>query len=203
MKEVFEKIIHTHYWKDVVCGSGSTLEYTKGLRDALPEFVAKHNIQTMFDAPCGDYSWMSLVEFPPGFVYSGGDIVPSLVEQNQKNHPNIEFRNFDLSQDPIPTVDMLFCRDCLFHLSLADIDLVLDNIARSSVKYVLLTSHHSGNNQDINTGSYRMLNFMSAPYNFPDPVDSIEDWLPGHAARSMRLWPRSVFERYVNETKNQ
>jgi hypothetical protein len=204
MKEIFEDIITHRRWQDVTCGSGSTVAYTEPLRQELPGFLERHNITSMFDAPCGDYSWMNLIEFPVGFKYQGGDIVEFMIEQNKKDYPDVDFRVFDLTTDPIPDVDMLFCRDCLFHLSLEDIDKVLDNIVRSSVKYVMITSHHSGNNRNIQTGDFRSVDFTKAPYNFETPIDSIEDWIPGHLPRRMSLWPRSVIERYFkNETKSK
>jgi SAM-dependent methyltransferase len=199
MKKIFEDIITHRRWQDVTCGSGSTVAYTEPLRQALPGFLEQHNITSMLDAPCGDYSWMKLVEFSPGFKYQGGDIVEFMIEQNKKDYPDVDFRVFDLTTDPIPDVDMLFCRDCLFHLSLEDIDKVLDNIARSSVKYVMITSHYSGKNRNIQTGDFRSVDFTKAPYNFETPIDSIEDWIPGHLPRRMSLWPRSVIERYFKK----
>ena len=67
MKDIFEDIIKNRRWREVLCGSGSTIHYTKTLRESLVGFLQKHNINSMFDAPCGDYSWMSLVEFPDNF----------------------------------------------------------------------------------------------------------------------------------------
>jgi hypothetical protein len=196
MKKIFENIIQNHCWQDVVCGSGSTLEYTKPLRDSLPNFLSKHNITSMFDAPCGDYSWMSLVEFKSGFKYIGGDIVEFMINSNRSTYPGVEFTVFDISQDAIPDVDLLFCRDCLFHFSQEDIDQTFDNILKSNVQYILTTSYINGSNHNIITGNFRELDFIKPPFNFDLPIGTINDWIPGYAPRQMCLWHRSTIEKY-------
>jgi hypothetical protein len=202
MKHIFDSIIKRGYWKygNTVCGGGSTLEYTEPLRNTLPGFLTKHNITSMLDAPCGDYSWMQLVKFPEGFRYTGGDIVDSLIKNNLRDHPSIEFLNFDLTTTPIPDVDLLFCRDCLFHLSYNDIMQVLTNIARSNVKYILTTSYYSEyySNKDIVTGDFRPISLLEMPYNLPDPIDSIDDWIPDHPARRLCLWAIETIRQRVN-----
>jgi len=191
MKDIFTNIIKNRHWLDVPCGSGSTLEYTKLLRDTLPDFLIRHNITSMLDAPCGDFSWMSLVEFPPEFRYLGGDIVNFMVEDNQSKYPNREFRVFDLTTDTLPNVDMLFCRDCLFHLSEDDIKKVFDNVLASNVKYIMTTSYIDSigySNQNIQTGAFREINLEKAPFNLPEPIDSLDDGPMGRIERRLCLW---------------
>lgn len=198
MKPIFENIIRNHHWSEVVCGSGSTLKNTKPLRDQLVPFLEKHNITSMADIPCGDFSWMSQVAFPEGFRYIGGDIVGFMVEEAKKKHPGVELIEFDLSKDPLPTVDLLFCRDCLFHFSKKDIDIALDNIARSSVKYVMFTSYYDGDNRDINTGDFRNLDFLKEPFNFPNPIDFIDEDIPGESRkRRLCLWSIDTIKEYT------
>jgi SAM-dependent methyltransferase len=195
MKEIFTDIIANRRWLDVPCGSGSTLEYTNLLRNTLSDFLVKHNIGSMLDAPCGDYSWMSLVDFPTGFHYIGGDIVEFMIKENQTKWPNVEFKVFDLTTDKLPEVDLLFCRDCLFHLSEDDLIKVFDNIASSSVKYVLTTSYlpEHFNNSNIETGNFRPIRLENAPFNLPAPIDKLDDGIPGQVVRQMCLWHKNDF----------
>ncbi len=174
------------------CGGGSTLEYTHHLRQQLPELLQRHNITSMLDAPCGDYSWMHLVKFAPGFEYTGADIVPELVQRNQQTWPAKHFIELDLTQDTLPDVDLLFCRDCLFHLSQADIERVLDNIRSSRIKYLMTTTYLPGhwNNTNISTGGFRPICLTEAPFSWPDPIDSIEDGPEHNITRHMALWRR-------------
>jgi hypothetical protein len=87
-----------------------------------------------------------------------------LIEKNRQQHPTVDFRVFDISQDAFPEVDLLFCRDCLIHFSHADIRRVFENIARSNIKYVLMSSYPKLNNTDIQTGGFRGINFNKDPY---------------------------------------
>jgi hypothetical protein len=201
MKEIFTNIVNNGHWRanNTVCGNGSTMAYTDNLRKELGPFLERHNIKSMFDAPCGDYGWMSEIKLPDGLQYIGGDIVNSLIEKNCQQHPTVDFRVFDISQDAFPEVDLLFCRDCLIHFSHADIRRVFENIARSSIKYVLMTNYPDTNNNDIQTGGFRGVNLTTAPYEFESAIDSIEDWIPGFRPRAMCLWSRETIIDYLKK----
>jgi hypothetical protein len=199
MKEIFEDIVKHNRWKKHPCGPGSTFGYTENLRLNLGSFLKKHNITSMIDAPCGDYSWMSVTDLPSIQEYIGGDIVEFLIEANQKKYPNHVFKQIDLTRDTLPDVDLLFCRDCLLHLSFKDIDNVFKNISRSNIKYVLLSNWYedSENSRDIQTGEARYISFLENPYNFSQPIDSITDFVEGFPRRKMVLWSKEVIDNYV------
>jgi len=194
MKDIFKKLISGSMWTapGTVCGRGSTMATTENLRNNLPAFLKKYNIQSMFDAPCGDYTWMSKIEFPKDFKYIGGDIVDSLIEKNKTDYPGVNFQSFDLVNDPIPDVDLLFCRYCLIHFSNDDIKKTIDNISKSNVKYVLTTNYTVKSNSSIPTGGYRPLNLMAPPFNLSNPIDFIDDSSPCDAAH-MSLWSIDQF----------
>jgi hypothetical protein len=201
MKEIFTNIVNNGNWRanNTVCGNGSTMVYTDYLRKELGPFLERYNIKSMFDAPCGDYGWMSETKLPDGLQYIGGDIVDSLIEKNRQQHPTVDFRVFDISQDAFPEVDLLFCRDCLIHFSHADIRRVFENIARSNIKYVLMSSYPKLNNTDIQTGGFRGINFNKDPYDFEPAMDSIEDWIPRFEPRAMCLWSRETIIDYLKK----
>jgi hypothetical protein len=199
MKDIFENIIKNKKWKVHPCGPGSTLEYTTNLRSQLGKTLKKHNITSMLDAPCGDYSWMSVTDLPSISAYIGGDIAEFLIKENSENYPNINFKTIDLTTDNLPDVDLLFCRDCLLHLSFEDIDKFFNNVSRSKIKYILTSNwfEDSTNERDINTGDWRYINFLKSPYNFENPLDSIIDYIDGFPRREMLLWPKSVIDNYI------
>jgi len=198
MKNIFEDIIRNRRWSEVTCGSGSTLKNTQPVREQLVPLLEKYNITSMADIPCGDFSWMSQVNFPENFRYVGGDIVGFMVEENRRRHPGVEFLEFDLVQDLIPDVDLLFCRDCLFHFSLQDIRRALVNICRSNIKYVMFTSYYDGANHDIVTGAFRPLDFTSAPFNFPKPIDFVHEAITNETRR-ICLWSIDTIKDYVSQ----
>jgi hypothetical protein len=154
----------------------------------------------MFDAPCGDYTWMSMINVQEVTKYTGGDIVEFMIEDNKTKYPDVDFKITDLTVDPIPTVDLLFCRDCLLHLSFSDIDKVFLNISQSDIKYIITSNwfEDATNLRDIHTGGWRYLNFLETPYNFGAPLDSIVDFVDGFPKREMLLWPKSVIDTYIN-----
>jgi hypothetical protein len=202
MKEIFENIIKNRQWQDAVCGTGSTIKFTDPLRNNLKSFLEKHQLMSMLDAPCGDYSWMSITPLPTGFKYMGADIVESLISDNKRNYPNVEFYQMDISQDRLPDADVLFCRDCLIHFSFHDITRALKNIVHSGIKYIMLTNYPDTAVPDIKTGGFHKTNFTTDPINLGTPIDSIFDWVPGTAngdqKRHMSLWHRSSIEQYLN-----
>ncbi len=65
-------------------GPGSSAEYTARLRSELPALFRRLGINSLLDAPCGDFGWFRLMARDPNLTYIGGDIVPSLVSANQR-----------------------------------------------------------------------------------------------------------------------
>ena len=84
---------------------------------------------------------------------------------------------------------MLLCRDCLGHLSYANIRAVLANVARSKIRYVLMTSFPGrGGNRDVQDGDWRTLDFQAPPFSFPVPrltiVEECEEEEGSYAEKS-------------------
>jgi hypothetical protein len=93
----------------------------------------------------------------------------------------------------LPTVDLIFCRDCLVHFSFDDIRRALQNICRSGSAYLLTTTFtEQRQNQDIVTGQWRQLNLELEPFSLPKPLSLInEDCTEGEgkfADKSLGLW---------------
>lgn len=158
----------------------------------MPGILAQFDIKTIFDAPCGDLNWMKLLIEQGTFNYIGGDIVLPMINQHKKDYEdakNIEFLHIDLTSDQFPNADLMFCRDCLFHLSYEDILKVLKNFVASSIPWLMTTTHFNNGqivNADITTGSWRWMDLFEAPYNFPkEPFARITD---GGGDREMCLW---------------
>lgn len=177
LQERFERIYTTNLWSDpeTRSGVGSTLESTRAIRAELPGALHALETRVLLDAPCGDFTWMGHVDLG-AIQYIGGDIVPAIVGENERRYAN-ESRRFiklDLTSDPLPEADVLLCRDCLVHLSYRNIDAVLANVARSTVRFILMTSFPGrGDNRDVDDGDWRTLDFEAPPFSFPAPVLTI------------------------------
>lgn len=197
-QERFTRIYERSYWQGShsPSGSGSSNEYTANLRSQLPKLFSRFSIESVLDAPCGDFNWMRDVVSTTSINYIGGDIVEPLIEQlNEVDASDtVRFLHLDITTDPLPQADIMICRDCLFHLSYADTKATLENFVSSGIPYLLTTTHTNGGafqNRDIETGDYRRIDLRSEPYNFPqEPLAIIEDWVPPDPERTMCLWTR-------------
>ncbi len=205
----FTRIYETNYWNsnESVSGTGSTLLYTENLRKELPFLVDKFSIKSIFDAPCGDFTWMQEFLKSNELVYVGGDIVKKLIDNLNlrrhelvcKNPPN--FLHFDITKDEFPNVDLWICRDCLFHLSYQDTWLAINRFVESKIPFILTTTHSNDNffmNRDIHSGEFKYIDLFSTPYNFPPPLYRIEDWHSPDTPREMCLWSREQILGVLN-----
>lgn len=171
--EIFAGIFKANIWKneESVSGEGSSLDQAKEIINSLPAVLSEFNIKSFLDIPCGDFNWMRKIDFA-GICYTGADIVPDIIEANIKKYSNegIKFLNLNLITDDLAKNDLIFCRDCLVHLSYEDIFASLANIKKSgSVYFMTTTFTGQEENKNIHTGGWRPLNFEKAPFNFPKP----------------------------------
>lgn len=178
-QRVFERIVESNLkvGDESISGPGSCLAQTAEIRQRLPFLIAGLNIKSMLDAPCGDFNWLKHVRLDLE-EYIGGDIVPTLVEQNQRNFGNSQrrFLHLDITSDYLPQVDLIFCRDCLVHFPFSEIADALKNFKRSRSKYLLTTTFTNPRpNLDIPMGEWRTLNLQMAPFNFPPPLRLINE----------------------------
>lgn len=195
---VFSEIYKKNLWTsgESHSGLGSEVAYTENLIKFLPEVFERFNVKTIVDAPCGDFNWMKHVQLKKNMTYIGVDIVPELVKNNQNTYGNEQycFTLGDIAKDHLPKADILFCRDCLFHLSNKDIYLVFKNFVESDIS-LLLTSTHVNNgsfiNKDIFSGDFRLIDLFSEPFCLPRDVHyRIEDFVTPFPPREMCLWDK-------------
>jgi hypothetical protein len=123
--------------------------------------------------------------------YIGGDIVRSLIEENSKQYASATrtFRVIDITEDALPPSDVLLCRDLFIHLSNSLAISALRNIADAELTYLLVTNHPDVvENIDIDPGMYRGVNLCIAPFNFPPPLEQLDDHRVGILFRQLALW---------------
>lgn len=206
-ESVFTSIWKNNYWSDdeSVSGPGSTLTYTESIREELPKLIKQYSFNNVFDAPCGDFTWMKEVLKEVSVNYIGGDIVKGIVNKNNEVHggPNISFMVFDITSQTFPKSDLWICRDVLFHLSHKDIVSTLQQFVKSDVPYLLTTTHINHNqfaNSNILTGDFRLIDLFAPPYNFPkDVLYRFDDYIDQHPAREMCLFTKVQVAQVVAE----
>ena len=171
VKEVFTDIYVNDKWSgDSLSGPGSDPKQTAGVIRALQEIIDQYEISSMLDIPCGDWAWMKHVDLSK-VKYIGGDIVTEIIEQNQQYaSPNIAFQVMNLLDQQLPKCDLVFCRDCLVHLSYHDVRRSIKNIANSGSRYLLTTTFPGRRNYNIKTGEWRPLDLQSFPFKLSQPL---------------------------------
>lgn len=193
---VFRDIYRRHHWagSESASGAGAAPDQVEHLRAALPALLTRLGVGTLLDLPCGDWSWMRTLELPVT-RYIGADLLPELIQPLAREHGDArhEFRVLDLTRDPLPLADLLLCRDCLVHLSYADIRRALANVAGSGIAYLLTTTFPATEeNEDIVTGDWRVLNLERAPFGFPPPLELLNEHCTEgdgrFADKSLGLW---------------
>lgn len=174
MKNTFQHIHDVNLWgsNESVSGEGSTDQQTVHLKEELPSLFQTLNIETLLDAPCGDFGWLSSIALPIS-QYIGIDILDHFIDHHKKHfeqNPFYHFYQADISCDPLPMADLILCRDCLVHFSYTDIYKTLENFKRSGSRYLLTTTFTDTiENVDIVTGDWRSLNLERPPFNFFKP----------------------------------
>ena len=181
LREKFSKIYSDNIFggKESRSGEGSSMEQTTEIRRELPLLVQEFGIESFMDAPCGDYFWMKEVDLGVK-RYIGADIVEALVEKDQQQYgkEGVSFQCLNLAEDKLPQVDLIFCRDCLVHLTFADAQKVIDNFRKSGSKYLLTTTFtRMDRNIDL-AGIWRPLNLQLPPFSFPEPLKLIDEKCP-------------------------
>jgi hypothetical protein len=171
---VFTEIFKKNAWlgDESVSGTGSSLRATEVIRSELPQIIRRYGVETMLDIPCGDFHWMKEANLPLR-EYIGADVVKEIVDLNAGKYtkPGRSFVVLDLTEDNLPSVDLIFCRDCLFHLSFKDVNRALQNVRNSGSEYFLATTNPNFvSNRDIVTGEWRKLNLQIAPFALPKPL---------------------------------
>lgn len=195
---IFNRIYATNGWgsAESVSGCGSTLRETRVVRQILPTLIERYGIRSLLDIPCGDCHWISSIDFGSR-TYIGADIVGELVHKNRATFgsggPDRTFMHLDIVRDPLPSAELVMCRDCMIHLSNADVLTALRNVRRSGARYLLATTYTARpTNPDIVTGDWRPINLQASPFALAEPLELISeewDWADGyHADKCIGLW---------------
>jgi Methyltransferase domain len=180
LQQRFQRIHDSNLWGAAgsSSGLGSEMDATAVLRAELPRLLARLGTASLLDAPCGDANWINAAGLDMRII--GIDIVPSLVERLQARAAAGEisgdYRLADITRDPLPSCDAILCRDCLVHLSFANIERAVANFRRSGAVWLIATTFPQWQtNRDCEDGDWRALNFEQAPFDWGAPVELLNE----------------------------
>ncbi len=190
----FNEIASSNRWgnADSISGDGSTVEINRIRAVCLSVFIFTHNVTRMYDIPCGDAHWQHSI---PGvgthFAYVGSDISSvALGKARAKNRgrPRMRFleNTTNLISD-VPSVadpehSIWMLKEVVQHLPLAAGLKMVQNVQRSGVRYLAITSHATdlfkvgkknfggkgkNKNTEVPYGGFYQNNVFLPPFNFP------------------------------------
>ena len=180
--QTFINYFDQQFWgnRDGSSGPNSAYELTPKLRANLQCLFQELKLQSILDIGCGDANLFRHMDIST-IAYTGLECVPALTEQNQQNFAdklNMRFATADGITDDLPQADLILCRDVVHYLPNELVLKLLDNIARSNSQYLLIThnvfSPHSANTK-TEIGVFRPVNLCQAPFNWPEPLQVIEE----------------------------
>jgi hypothetical protein len=178
-------------------GPGSSLGCTEPLVLHLRELLDRHQISSLLDAPCGDWTWMRHVNLGR-MIYVGWDVD---IEQIQRNRDGFGTPRVTVTPDDpagcfffarniltvprLPVMDAILCRDFLAHLPTEHIELVLRKFADSGATYLLASSYPGVSNEfDYKPENFAWLGYCERPHDLEaapfsmTKIDAIEE-IPG------------------------
>jgi SAM-dependent methyltransferase len=175
----FVRIYDTNLWGAAsTSGLGSEIDATAVVRAELPKLLERLGVASLLDAPCGDAGWINAADLRARVI--GVDIVPALIEPLQARAAAGEIRGdyrlADITVDPLPRCDAILCRDCLVHLSFANIARAVANFRASGATWLMATTFPQWQvNRDCEDGDWRALNFERAPFGWGPPVELLNE----------------------------
>jgi glycosyltransferase involved in cell wall biosynthesis len=149
-------------------GPGSTIENTQQYREFIQAFLKQHNIHSVVDIGCGDWSFSKAMDWS-GIQYIGYDIVPSIVENNSEQYAgdSIRFIHADAITADLPKADLLLCKDVLQYLPNDDIAQLIKQFSKFSYCLItndLDTAHPQNANRDTQYGRLHYLDLSAPPF---------------------------------------
>jgi 2-polyprenyl-3-methyl-5-hydroxy-6-metoxy-1,4-benzoquinol methylase len=180
LQQRFQRIHDTNLWGAAasVSGLGSEADATATLRAELPGLLRELGATSLLDAPCGDAGWINAADL--GVTMIGVDIVPELIAllsaRASRGEIKGDYHVADITRDALPRCDAILCRDCLVHLSFANISRALANFRRSGATWLITTTFPDWQtNLDCEDGDWRALNFECAPFSWSVPLALLKE----------------------------
>jgi SAM-dependent methyltransferase len=155
-------------------GYGSDPKFNTSYIQFIRNFIITRNLKVIVDLGCGDWQFSNDIYKDLNVQYYGYDCVKHIITNNISKYKHVNKYHFKyIDGDHIlksikhTNVDLLILKDVIQHWPNETIVTFLKNIRNHmNVKYVLLTNDHtSQDNENIECGGYRPLNWDKPPLN--------------------------------------
>jgi SAM-dependent methyltransferase len=169
-REVFGRIYETAHWEGG-SGQGSRADVTEPYRRVVQCLIASRDVRAVVDAGCGDWEFAQLIDWSP-VEYRGIDVVPTVIDRNQTQFGGVgvRFELLDFIDAPLPSGDLLLCKDVLQHWPVALVQRFLRQVL-TRYRYALLTNDIASvhcppeaRNSEIPLGAWRTLDLAAPPF---------------------------------------
>lgn len=180
-----------------ISGSGSEIDSNKYRIIFIGDIIKKYNIKYIYDI-CGDCNWQHKIYNLDSVIYFGTDIsnhALSLAKQKNMQYKNMIFTEnaMDLTKTFFDEINdceksLIIIKEVIQHLSFDKALKLLKQIKYSGIKYILITNHNENDynvskNYDIHDGSFYPNNIFMYPFNFKNPIENIDDFLPDDVSK--------------------
>lgn len=142
---VFNRVADSSMWSSAASGTisglGSLVSTTSAVRRCLDQWIAKYDIRSVLDVPCGDANWQGLIPALRRVEYIGGDIALASLRRARERprNSNFSFVFTDVVSFPVlRAYDLVIFRDVLGHLPYDEAMTALRNFKNSGSKYIML-----------------------------------------------------------------
>jgi SAM-dependent methyltransferase len=137
-----EQLFGTMRGQRFYSGAGSVGHFNDSYCELVAELIRERKIRSIVDLGCGDFR-IGVRLAPLVDDYIGVDIVPDLINHNQREYGSnrVSFACLDIVDDPLPEGDLCLVRQVLQHLNNAEIAAVLNKL--QLYKWALVTENVS------------------------------------------------------------
>jgi len=135
-----------------ISGPGSYIHNAKTSLNFINKVIKEKKINSILDLGCGDWNWFKEVELGTNISYLGYDCSNKLININTEKYgnKNIKFEVKDISTCEFPKVDLIICRDVLFHIDKNITLKIIDKIKQKCDYFISTSFLKQKKNNNIN-----------------------------------------------------
>lgn len=173
-------------------GAGSVVAYSQPWINAVNEYIAKNDVQTILDIGSGDFNLSKELNLL-GKTYIGLDVAPYIYEKTSAAYTtsNVSFLLSDAVTMDLPAADLIICKDVFIDQDNASVLAILEKV-EATAKYALFGDCYLPiiDNPDTEVGVYRPLNLATAPFNKNYTLR--ETWPSVNSVKSIFVFEKQV-----------